>query len=139
MLAAVSHPADTCLLRPAACSHLIAYKTTVAGDTSAASVKPDDLVGAHGLASGAYTFWPRDDATGVGASSTLTPPVSSVGACLSLCDADRECAAAVMTGVTTADAAPAECRLVKGDSSVGVFKRSMTRTVVERLSRSSIA
>jgi hypothetical protein len=121
-----------------ACSDLIAYKATVAGDTTAASVRTDDTAVANALASGAYTFWARDDATGVGATITTTNPVTSVTVCLSLCDADRECAAAVMTGITTADSAPTACKLVRGDSSVGVFKRSMTRTVVDRLSRASI-
>lgn len=111
----------------------------MAGDTTAASIKTeDDTAVANALASGAYTFWARDDAAGVGATITTTNPVASITACLSLCDVDRECAAAVMTGITTADSAPTACKLVRGDSSVGVFKRSMTRTVVDRLSRASI-
>ncbi len=110
----------------------------MAGDTTAASIKPEETTQAHGLASGAYTFWSRDDASGIGTQQITTAPVTSVGACLSLCDADKECAAAVMTGVASADSQPTACKLVRGDNSVGVFKRSMTRTVVDRLSRASI-
>lgn len=122
----------------AACSDLLAFKSTVAGDTTAASINTDPAVTAHGLASGSYTFY-KDSAEGIGAAViAVTEPVGSIQACLNLCDADPRCAAAVMTGVAAIGDVPTACSLVRGDTTVGVFKRSVTKTVLSRLSLATV-
>lgn len=84
------------------------------------------------LASGSYTFW-KDDGSMIGYSSRPVDGVTSFQKCLSACDLDGACAAVVMTGMTTAQSAPASCSKVYGYSGIAVFKRSMTKTVVTRL------
>lgn len=107
---------------------VLAFKAVVAGDTSAASKTK-----ANALASGSYSFW-KSDAAGIGASSSGGPN-TNYQACLSACDADAECAAVAMTGVSSSDATAqiGTCSLIKGNSSVATFKRSMTKAVVGRL------
>jgi hypothetical protein len=38
-----------------------------------------------------------------------------------------------MSGVTAVDSTPTGCSLIKGDTRVATFKRSVTKTVVTRL------
>lgn len=108
-----------------AAGDVLAFKAVVAGDTSAAST-------AKALASGSYTFW-AETAAGVGA-STSAGPTSSGSACLSACDNDGACAAVAMSGVkpSLADAI-SSCSLIKGDSTVAQFKRSVTKAVATKL------
>jgi len=109
------------------CRDLLAFKAIVAGDTAAASYRTTSKA----LSSGTYTFY-RDDASGIGA-SFAAGNTASVDACLASCDALSRCAAVVMTDVTGFDSVPSTCTLVMGDGRVGVFKRSVTKTVVSRL------
>lgn len=112
-----------------ACSgEILAYKAVVAGDTSAASTKN----GALSLASGSYTFW-KDAGASVGKSQDVVPNIATYAACLSACDSDAACAAVVMTDVSAATGAASSCKLVKGESAVAQFKRSVTKTVVTQL------
>jgi hypothetical protein len=107
---------------------VLAFKAVVAGDTTAASKSAD----AKALASGSYTFW-KETAVGVGAASP-GGPTSSLQACLSACDLDNNCAAVAITGATSdAAAAIGSCSLIKGDSTVAQFKRSVTKAVATRL------
>lgn len=117
------------------CSELLAFKILVAGDVTASRVRhnPNTATKAKGMSSGTYTFY-KDDSAGIGAAATRMGPVSSIQDCLSLCDRDGGCALAVMTGITTSTSAPTDCRLMKGDSTVGTFKRGMIKTNLDRLS-----
>lgn len=113
---------------------MLAFKALLAGAVGAAST----TVSSKGLASGSYTVW-RDDASGVGASQT---PVSAATLqdCLVACDLSNTCAGvAVMTDDSTGvGASLTSCSLIKGDSTVGTFKRSMTRVVTSRLTTAII-
>lgn len=84
------------------------------------------------MASGSYT-WYLDSAEGMGASNSTTGPTTSVQACLAACDKDGACAAVVMGGMTSATSKPSSCVLLKGDTTPGVFKRSVTKTVASKL------
>jgi hypothetical protein len=112
----------------------------IAGDTSAASVN-----GTKGLslASGSYTFW-KDAGAGaatvqIGSEITLAVTPADATACLSACDKNPACAAVAMTGATSMTATPITCKLIKGDSTVAKFKRSVTRTVVGQLELANAA
>jgi hypothetical protein len=136
---------------------VVAFKAVVPGDTTAASIKkavaakPAAVkhvsaaaaaataaapkgIKAKALASDSYTFW-KEAAAGIGASAAAAPAGStdSIQACLSACDDDAECAAVAMTGITIDTATPVTCSLIKGDPSIAVFKRSVTRAVTARL------
>lgn len=115
---------------------MIAFKALLAGATGAASAA--DSVTAQGLASGSYTVW-RDDADAVGASQTPVA-AASLQDCLTACDISNDCAGvAMMTdGGTDVTAALSSCNLIRGDSTVGTFKRSMTRVVTSRLTTAII-
>lgn len=115
---------------------VVAFKAVTAGDTTAASRKYKKVAG-KGLSSGSYTFW-KESATGLGASATVGP-TTSVQACLNACDSDFDCAAVAMTGVSSASmaAAPGSCSLIKGDTTIATFKRSVTKAVVTRLDLSA--
>ncbi len=125
----VTHMSQCCCDRRGS---VLAFKALLAGAVGAASTTSGS-VSSMGLASGSYTVW-RDDTAGVGASQT---PVSAatVQDCLTACDLSSTCAGvAMMTyGSTDVSAAIASCSLIKGDSTVGTFKRSMTRVVTSRL------
>jgi hypothetical protein len=127
------------------CSDVIAFKAVIPGDNGASSTTGgdkrrlqatpstlSDKVKAFAMASGSYTFY-LDDAEGVGASNTTASQATTVHDCLAACDKDGACAAAVMRGVTSFTANPNECVLLRGDTTPGLFKRSMTKTVVSRL------
>lgn len=123
------------LLLPACvCPHsgsVLAFKAVVAGDTTAASIKNKN--GVKALASGSYTFWNASDA-GVGAShSDVSANVDSIQACLTACDNDAACAAVSMTGITGPSATPDSCNLIKGNPTIAVFKRSVTKAVAAKL------
>lgn len=120
---------------PPSCSgEVVAYKAVVTGDTTASSMKTTH---AKALASGSYTFWKETAGATIGMSSSAGP-TSSIQACLSACDTDAECAAVAMTGITAVDSIPASCSLIKGDTTVATFKRSVTKTVVSRLEVSAV-
>jgi hypothetical protein len=93
---------------------------------------PANKTKAKALSTGAYTFW-LDSAAGVGSDVSASGPTTSVRACLAACDANGECAAAVMGGITGPASAPSSCVLVKGNTMPATFIRSMTKTVVSRL------
>lgn len=121
-----------CCCRCFCSGDVLAFKAVVAGDTTAASKS----TGAKALASGSYTFW-KETAAGVGASSTAGP-TSSLQACLSACDADAACAAVAISGATSdAAAAISGCSLIKGDSRVAQFKRSVTKAMATKLAVST--
>jgi hypothetical protein len=100
----------------------------VAGDTTAASVDNQ----AHSLASGSYSFW-KDAGANVGDSFVTVPTPVTGAACLSACDNNPACAAAAMTGATDLTSNVASCKLIKGDSTVAQFKRTVTKTVATQL------
>jgi hypothetical protein len=102
----------------------VGYKAILAADTNFGS-------SAKALASGSYTFW-WGQAAGIGASNE-SAPTTSVQACLSACDRDHRCAAVAMTGVTAVGAPITSCSLIRGDSTLATFKRSVTRVVPNRL------
>jgi hypothetical protein len=108
---------------------VLAFKALLAADTTYAKSKQDAT--AKGLASGAYTFW-WQSAAGIGAATT---PVitSSFQACLTACDSNPTCAAVAMTGVTTSKAPVQACSLIKGDSTLATFQRSVTKVNTSRL------
>jgi hypothetical protein len=117
------------------CSDIIAFKAASAGTSGAGSLSIDGTANtATASASGSYTFW-QDDSTGVGATRTLVPDVTTVQQCLDACDAAGEssCAGVIMTGVTAPASAPTTCHKVYGNSTAAVYKRSVTKTVVTRL------
>jgi len=107
---------------------VVAFKAATAGDTTAASVGA-----AKALASGSYTFWSKETAANFGTTKT-TVSAANAQACLSACDSDFDCAAVAMTGATSMTASPITCQLIKGDKSIAVFKRSLTKTVASKLS-----
>jgi hypothetical protein len=126
------HPAPVCQTVLLFCSgRVLAFKALLAGAPGAASTQSS--IAAKGLASGSYTIW-RDSGEGVGATQT---PVSAATFqdCLTACDISSTCAgiAVVTNGGAFLTAAVVSCSLIKGDSSVGTFKRSVTRVVVGRL------
>jgi hypothetical protein len=43
-----------------------------------------------------------------------------------------------MTGITAVSSTPTACSLIKGDTRVATFKRSVTKTVVSRLEVSAL-
>lgn len=112
---------------------VVAFKALLAADPIMAKALRDTT--AKGLASGSYTFW-WESLGGIGTSTT---PVNttSLKACLSACDNVEECAAVAMTGVTAVTAPISTCHLVKGDSTLATFKRSVTRVVTSRLTLAS--
>jgi hypothetical protein len=102
----------------------VGYKAILAADTTFGS-------SAKALASGSYTFW-WGQASSIGASNESVP-TTSFQACLSACDRDYRCAAVAMTGVTAVDAPITLCNLIRGDSTLATFKRSVTRVVPSRM------
>lgn len=104
---------------------VLAFKAVVAGDTTAASKSTD----AKALASGSYTFW-KDATANVGTATTNS--ATTVADCLSACDKDAACAAVAMEGAVSLTA-QITCKLIKGDSSVAQFKRSVTKVNVNQL------
>lgn len=136
------------------CSDVIAFKAVIGGinDAMASSARNQSAIdktsnastdgtnaassGAKvkgaSTASGAYTFW-KDFADGIGADTRTVGPTTSLQACLAACDAEGDCAAAVMKGLTSPSSVPTSCVLVKGDVTPATFKRSMTKAVVSRL------
>jgi phosphoribosyl-AMP cyclohydrolase len=120
---------------PPSCSgDVVAFKAVVTGDTTASSMKTSK---AKALASGSYTFWKEAAGAAIGKSSTAGP-TTSVQACLSACDTDAECAAVAMTGITALNSTPGSCSLIKGDTTVATFKRSLTKAVATRLELSAV-
>lgn len=119
--------------------HVLAFKALMAGAIGAASTSSGNAT-AKGLSSGSYTIW-RDDAAGVGASQTSVT-AATLQDCLTACDVSDTCAGVAMVtdGSTDATAALSTggCSLIKGDRTVGTFKRSMTRVVTSRLTTAII-
>jgi hypothetical protein len=115
----------------------MAFKVMSVGDVVVSSLRRRQRnTTAQLLGSGSYTFW-RDNAADVGAETTTVGPTADVLSCCAACDADEDCMAAVMPGLASPSDAPAQCLLVKGDSTVTQWKRSVTRVVLTRLSAQS--
>lgn len=108
---------------------VVAYKALLAADTTVAQSKPHTK--AKGLASGSYTlYW--DSPAGIG-TSTTDVTTTSFQSCLNACDADSECAAVAMAGVTTAMTTATGCQIIRGNNTVATFKRSVTKVNTNRL------
>lgn len=121
--AALRFPSGVCR------SQYVGLKALVAGDVTAASTQQD--VAPKSLESGTYTFW-QDDSAGIG-NSTATVTTTSFATCLSTCDRDQQCAGVTFTGYNATTAAVATCSMIKGDTTVASFKRTVMRTVTSRL------
>lgn len=122
-------------------SDWIAYKALIAPGpkTVDMSVKKNT---AKGLVSGSYTFHRETVADCSGTCHpgwTIIPQASSVNTlqgCLNLCDLDKLCAGVGIIGLN-ADAIT-KCKLIKGDTTPGTFKRTVTKTDVARLGTSTL-
>lgn len=90
---------------------------------------------ARALSSGTYVFYQDATALSVGV-QTLAPGASgfqSISECFLACDFDNACSAVVIEARLDAAERPRNCRLVKGNTRLGSFKRSMARADVARL------
>lgn len=115
---------------------MLAFKAVLGGDTTATSIK---AVKGKFLPSGSYTFYAETADSGLGSAQA---PVSttSLNACLAACDSDGGCAAVAMTGVAAGDSDTiATCKKISGDTTVAAFKRSVTKAVVTKLSKTAAA
>lgn len=87
------------------------------------------------LSSGTYVFYQDATASAIGiqlparGASTFT----TMSDCFLACDYDNTCAGVVVDSTVDISARPKTCRLVKGSTQVGVFKRSMVRADINRL------
>lgn len=118
---------------------MIGFKAAMGGDISGTKLRQKGVMRAKLLASGSYTFWHDDGAAAIGA-ATSQVSAATVAACINACEADDACAAVVMTGLTSTSTLASSlgtCSLVKGDSTIAVFKRSVTKAVTTRLSLAS--
>jgi hypothetical protein len=114
----------------AVCSDVVAFKTLPA-TTQVQSV--NDTTEAASMGSGHFTFWDSsaDDFIGseiLGDGGAIT----TAAACLTKCNTNVDCAAAIMTGATKAGVV-ASCKLVKGVSNEASPRRSMTKVVATKL------
>jgi hypothetical protein len=83
--------------------------------------------------------WLQDAGEGVGR-YRLTVSAPTMRSCLGECDLMHDCAAAAVSVVpgSTSDQITS-CSLIKGDSNMGWWKRSVTRTDVSRLLPDSVS
>lgn len=128
----------------------IAFKTESSSDVGASSVtkKPavtntvveeaaeaNSTIQAKVLSSGSYIFYQDATASAIGIQSPArgASTFTAMSDCFLACDYDNTCAGVVVDSTVDFTARPKTCRLVKGSTQVGVFKRSMVRADINRL------
>jgi hypothetical protein len=91
---------------------------------------------AKSVSAGVYTWWRDDWFNEIG---TQTAPAgasafTTIQDCLDACDdAGYNCAGVVLRPASDPTFTPKTCLLISGDTTLGLTKRSMTRTVVAQL------
>lgn len=128
----------------------IAFKALLAPGPGTKSLSVDGDVKSKGLSSGSYTFYQETVQCGAPATSCtvdgmnvekVTSPTATptFQGCLDVCDKDGECAAVSMIGVpllwTSTTSLLTACWKIKGDSTAGTFKRSLTKTNVTAMAK----
>lgn len=115
----------------------IAFKTVLSGyqGTSPWSVGQTGNVTAKAVASGSYVYYQEPHALDVGIQSPAPGAASflSVRDCANACDEAADCTAFTVQMTVAQAAVGTTCQLVRGNSNLGKFKRTVVRTELTRI------
>lgn len=112
------------------------FKAVPSGDVGSAwSIPHLASTGAKAATSGMYSWYQDPNAASIGIQRTATNASSFtvIQDCLDACDDDSLCVGVIMKSASNPVNTPKNCVLIRGDTTLGVFKRSVTRADTARL------
>lgn len=132
---------QTCYMRWGAAAILagtpwVGFKAVPSGDVGSAwSIPHLASTGAKAATSGMYSWYQDPNAASIGIQRTATNASSFtvIQDCLDACDDDSLCVGVIMKSASNPVNTPKNCVLIRGDTTLGVFKRSVTRADTARL------
>lgn len=110
------------------------YTGTNPWSTKEAQQAPQDA-NAKALPSGLYTFWQDPNAADIGVqyAPANVANFKNIQECLDACSDDSVCAGVTIDETVDQTKIATTCKLIKGDSSSGTFKRTVVRTDLNRI------